>query len=103
MNDEQRNRMIELDAAAKAATEAQRQFMLLVYPEGCLVKVHHSRGAFNARVKRHSSDGHQLTVVNRQTNKPTYAYPNSSRTDTFRGEAWASSVEFLEGPDHGTP
>lgn len=100
MNNEQRMRMFDLDKAADAAIEAQRQFMLQTYPKGCLVKIHHSRGAFEARVNRHSSNGHQLTVVNCRTGKATYAYPMSSRTNTYAGELWASRVEFLEGPDH---
>ena len=100
MNYEQRGRMLDLDRAADAAIEAQRQFMLQTYPKGCLVRIHHSRGAFEARAHRHSSNGHQLTVVNCRTEKATYAYPSISRTNTYAGEPWASCVEFLEGPDH---
>lgn len=100
MNNEQRTRMLDLDKAAHAAIEEQRQFMLQTYPVGCLVRIHHSRGAFEARVQRHSSNGHQLTVVNCLTGKSTYAYPQISRTNTAAGEPWASCVEFLEGPDH---
>lgn len=100
MNHAQRTRMIELDQVARAAQEAQLHFTQLVYPKGCLVKVHHSRGAFNARVNNYSMDGHQLTVVNCQTGKATYACPQISRTNTAAGEPWASCVEFLEGPDH---
>ena len=100
MNHAQRTRMIELDQVARAAQEAQLNFTQLVYPKGCLVKIHHSRGAFNARVNNYSMDGHQLTVVNCKTDKATYAYPGSSRTNTWIGEPWASCVEFLEGPDH---
>lgn len=101
MNHEQRMRMFDLDRAADAAIEAQRQFMLQTYPKGCLVRIHHSRGAFEARVHRHSSNGHQLTVENCRTGKATYAYPSMSRTNTHAGEPWASCVEFLEGPENG--
>lgn len=99
MNNEQRQQMLKLDFAAEAAIAAQRNFMQQVYPQGCLVRVHHSRGAFQARVKNHDRNGHQLTVVNCVTGKSTYAYPCSSRTNTYRGEPWASCVEFLEGPE----
>lgn len=98
MNNEQRERMVELDKAADAAIAEQRNFTMLVYPKGCLVRIHHSRGCFEARVENHDRNGHQLTVVNCKTGKATYAYPASSRTNTYAGEAWASNVEFLEGP-----
>lgn len=98
MNKEQYHQMLKLDFDADAAIAAQRNFMQQVYPKGCFVRVHHSRGAFKARVKNHDRNGHQLTVVNCVTGKETYAYPSSSRTNTYRGEPWASSVEFLEGP-----
>ncbi|WP_443692713.1 hypothetical protein [Pseudomonas sp.] len=98
MNKEQRARMTELDAAASAAIAAQRDFAMQVYPKGCLVRVHHSRGSFEARVENHDRNGHQLTVVNCKTGKATYAYPGSSRTNTWAGEPWESNVEFLEGP-----
>lgn len=97
MNNEQRARMVELNAAANAAIKAQRDFTVQIYPKGCLVRVHHSRGAFEARVERHDTNGHQLTVVNCKTGKATYAYPGISRTNTCAGELWASCVEFLEG------
>ncbi|WP_455928821.1 hypothetical protein [Pseudomonas fluorescens] len=98
MNKEQRYQMISLDLAAEAAIAEQRKFAMPVYPKGCLVRVHHSRGSFEARVENHDRNGHQLTVVNCKTGKATYAYPASSGTNTYAGEAWASNVEFLEGP-----
>lgn len=100
MNIDQRARMIELDQAADNAIKAQRDFAMQVYPKGCLVRVHHSRGAFEARVERHDRNGHQLTVVNCKTGKTTYAYPGISHTNTCAGEPWESCVEFLEGSDH---
>lgn len=99
MNPHQRTKMLELDLAAKLATDAQLKFTQEVYPKGCLVKIHHSRGAFNARVLSYSIDGHQLRVKNCMTGKQTYAYPSSPRTNTWQGEPWESSVEFLERPD----
>ncbi|MBV6287467.1 hypothetical protein [Pseudomonas aegrilactucae] len=99
MNTHQRTKMLELDLAAKLATDAQLKFTQEVYPKGCLVKIHHSRGAFNARVLSYSRDGHQLRVKNCMTGKQTYAYPSSPRTNTWQGEPWESSVKFLGQPD----
>lgn len=100
MNNEQHARMTELDAATETAITVQRDFVMSVYPKGCLVRIHHSRGAFEARVEGYDCTGHQLTVVNCKTGKSSYAWPTSSRTNIHAGQPWVSCVEFLEGPDH---